>query len=74
LRGRLPDNPLVFHSDRGSQYNAITFCVELPKRNIVQSMSGAGNYYDNAPKESFWARMKHELRDEMLFDDLRQAR
>jgi putative transposase len=74
VRKRLPQSPVIFHSDQGSQYNAITFRTELAKRNIVQSMSGVGNCYDNAPMESFWARMKHELRDEMLFDDLRHAR
>lgn len=74
LRKTLPHEPLIFHSDRGSQYNADTFRTELAKRNIRQSMSGVGNCYDNAPMESFWSRMKHELRHDMLFDDLRQAR
>lgn len=73
-RRKLPEDPLVFHSDRGSQYNADTFKTELAKRNIVQSMSGVGNCYDNASIESFWSRMKDELRGEMLFDDLRHAR
>ena len=73
-RRKLPEDPLVFHSDRGSQYNADTFKTELAKRNIVQSMSGVGNCYDNASIESFWSRMKDELRGEMLFDDVRHAR
>ena len=37
-------------------------------------MSDVGNCYDNAPMESFWARMKTELRHEMLFDNPRHAR
>jgi putative transposase len=74
VRKHLPEDPLIFHSDRGSQYNADKFRLELAKRNIQQSMSGVGNCYDNAPMESFWSRMKHELRGEMLFDDLRHAR
>jgi transposase InsO family protein len=37
-------------------------------------MSRVGNCYDNAPMESFWACIKTELRNEMLFDDLRHAR
>lgn len=74
LRKTLPHEPLIFHSDRGSQYNADMFRTELAKRNIRQSMSGVGNCYDNAPMESFWSRMKHELRHDMRFDDLRQAR
>ncbi|MBM4179209.1 MAG: transposase [Ignavibacteria bacterium] len=71
--GALPEQPLIFHSDRGSQYNAETFRRQLAILNIEQSMSGVGNCYDNAPMESFWARMKTELRSEMMFDDLRHA-
>ena len=74
VRGTLPSASIVFHSDRGSQYNAGEFRIELAKRNFVQSMSGKGNCYDNAPMESFWARMKTELKQEMIFDDLRHAR
>jgi transposase InsO family protein len=74
VRKALPEQPLIFHSDRGSQYNAEMFRRQLAIRNIEQSMSGVGNCYDNAPMESFWARMKTELRHEMLFDDLRHAR
>lgn len=70
----LPSEPVIFHSDQGSQYNADIFRTELAKRNFQQSMSQRGNCYDNAPMESFWARMKTELRHEMLFDDLRHAR
>ncbi len=74
IRRTLPSEPVIFHSDQGSQYNADIFRTELAKRNFQQSMSQRGNCYDNAPMESFWARMKTELRHEMLFDDLRHAR
>jgi putative transposase len=50
---QLPDVPLIFHSDRGRQYNADKFKLELAKRSIQQSMSGVGNCCDNAPMESF---------------------
>jgi putative transposase len=74
LRGTLPEEPLVFHSDRGSQFNADRFRTELAKRNIQQSMSGVGNCYDNASMESFWFKMKSELRQHLLFGDLRHTR
>ncbi len=74
VRRKLPSEPIIFHSDRGSQYNADVFRTELAKRNFQQSMSGKGNCYDNAPMESFWARMKTELGRPLLFDDLRDAR
>lgn len=73
LRGTLPEKPLIFHSDRGSQFNADRFRTELTKRNIQQSMSGVGNCFDNASMESVWSRMKSELRQYMLFDDLKHA-
>ncbi|MBN9400655.1 MAG: IS3 family transposase ['Candidatus Kapabacteria' thiocyanatum] len=74
VRRRLPPEPIIFHSDRGSQYNADLFRTELAKRNFIQSMSNKGNCYDNATMESFWARMKTELGRPLLFDDLRDAR
>jgi transposase InsO family protein len=70
----LPEQHLIFHSDRGSQYNAETCRRQLAISDIEQIMGGVGNRYDNAPMESFWARMKTELRHEKLFDDLRHAR
>jgi transposase InsO family protein len=75
LRGHLPSEPVIFHSDRGSQFNADIFNTELAKRNIVQSIdaTGVGNCSDNAPMESFWSCMKEELRSQMIFDDLRHA-
>lgn len=74
MRGNLPSDPVIFHSDRGSQYNADIFRTELAKRNFQQSMSGKGNCYDNAPMESFWARMKTEIGHPLLFDDMEEAR
>ncbi|MFN5377889.1 MAG: integrase core domain-containing protein [Ignavibacteria bacterium] len=41
---------------------------------IEHSMSGVGNCYDIAPIESYWARMKTELRAEIIFEYLRQTR
>lgn len=64
----------IFHSDRGTQYNACLFRNELKKRGIRQSMSRKGNCYDNAPMESFWARMKVELGMPLLFNDVDETR
>jgi putative transposase len=51
---------LVFHSDRGSQYASLVFRKALKDYGMVQSMSGTGNCYDNAPMESFWHSLKVE--------------
>ena len=51
---------LMFHSDRGSQYASLAFRKALKNFGMVQSMSGTGNCFDNAPMESFWHSLKVE--------------
>jgi len=58
---RGPHTPLVFHSDRGSQYAGERFKNLLFQHSIRQSMSGKGNCYDNAFAESFFGTLKTEL-------------
>ncbi len=57
---RKPLPGLLHHSDRGSQYASGDFQSLLAKSKICCSMSRAGNCYDNAPMESFWATLKTE--------------
>ena len=52
---------IIFHSDRGSQYTSNDFRKELAMKAVIQSMSKAGNCYDNARMESFFATLKKEL-------------
>ena len=58
---RNPTDELLAHSDRGSQYASEHYQRWLEKHGITCSMSRAGNCYDNAPMESFWATLKKEL-------------
>jgi len=51
----------IFHSDRGSQYSATSTRELIKKAGLRQSMSAAGNCYDNAYAESFFASIKSEL-------------
>lgn len=51
---------LIYHSDRGSQYASHDFQAVLKQYPILPSMSGAGNCYDNAAMESFFATLKTE--------------
>lgn len=53
--------PLIFHSDRGSQYASLEYQRLLAKWQIFGSMSGKGNCYDNAWSESFFHTLKVEL-------------
>ncbi|MBF0456512.1 MAG: IS3 family transposase [Nitrospirae bacterium] len=61
VASRRPDNTLIHHSDRGSQYCAHEYRRLLDQLGIVASMSRKGNCYDNAPMESFWGTLKNEL-------------
>lgn len=52
---------MIFHSDRGSQYADDKIRMALRLLGIRQSMSGAGNCYDNAITESVFHTIKTEL-------------
>jgi putative transposase len=60
---RATKNNLIHHSDQGSQYASHDFQASLKQDNIIQSMSGKGNCYDNAVAESFFATLKTEEAD-----------
>ena len=61
LRHRSPSAGLLHHSDRGCQYASDRYREQLVKSDLVPSMSRAGNCYDNAMMESFWATLKREM-------------
>lgn len=65
---------LILHSDRGGQYAGGAFRKGLVKRKIDQSMSRADNPYDNAFMESCFSRLKAELLEDGIFEDLEDAR
>ena len=56
-----PEDQLVHHSDRGSQYTAEDYLMLLETYGIAISMSGKGDPYDNAMMESFFATLRAEL-------------
>ena len=57
---RQPPAGLMYHSDRGSQYVDADYRRALSDHQIEQSMSRAGNCYDNAFAESFFSSFKTE--------------
>jgi putative transposase len=74
VRTRRPQPGLVHHSDRGSQYASNDFLAELERQQMVASMSGKGDCWDNAVAESFFATLKTELGSTFAdFDHARQA-
>lgn len=59
---RCPQPPgTLHHSDRGGQYVSHAFLALLRKHQLVPSNSRAGNCWDNAVAESFFATFKREL-------------
>jgi putative transposase len=58
---RQPEEGLIHHSDRGSQYCSNKYVEELNESKMNISMSRTGNPYDNACIESFHATIKKEL-------------
>ena len=71
-----PGERLILHSDQGSQFRSKTYSAYLEKNGIVQSMSRAGNCFDNARIESFFGHMKAELPlmyPYSTFDEFRDA-
>jgi putative transposase len=61
VQRRLPEEGLLAHSDRGSQYASDHYQRLLGAHGIECSMSGVGQCWDNAPMESFFASLKKEL-------------
>lgn len=51
---------LMFHSDRGSQYTALSFRKLLDSLNVLQSFSKKGYPFDNACCECFFKYIKKE--------------
>lgn len=58
---RKPDAGLVHHSDRGTQYTALSFGKKLEEAGIVPSMGRTGSALDNAISEAFVSTLKCEL-------------
>ena len=57
---RQPPAGVLFHSDRGVQYASKSFREKLSEYQMIQSMSGKGNCYDNAATESFFKTLKSD--------------
>lgn len=74
LRCRRLTSETIIHSDRGGQYAGKQFRRLLATHQLRQSMSRAGETYDNAFAESLFSRYKAELLEGGMFADVDQAR
>ena len=65
---------LMFHSDRGSQYNSFSFRKLLDDMNVVQSFSKKGHPYDNAVAESFFKYLKLEETNRKIYSSIQELK
>jgi len=74
LASRLPNGPLLHHSDRGCQYASGQYQDKLAEFTLQCSMSRVGNCWDNAVVESLWASLKNELVFQRTFVTKQEAK
>jgi putative transposase len=60
---RRPAEGAIFHSDRGCQYTSKDYATLARRNGVVLSVGLAGECWDNAVAESFFATIKRELVD-----------
>ena len=65
---------VVHHSDKGSQYTSVAFGKRCQEKGVVTSTGSAGDCYDNAMAESFFATLECELIDRRSFQTQAEAR
>ena len=61
IRARQPKPSMIHHTDRGGQYASTRYREILNRAGMRQSMSRAGDCYDNAFMESCFGTIKTEL-------------
>ena len=65
---------VIHHSDKGAQYTSLAFGKRCRETAVVTSTGSAGDCYDNAMAESFFATLECELLDRRSFQTQAQAR
>ena len=73
LGQRRPDG-VVHHSDKGTQYTSLAFGKRCREMRVVTSTGSAGDCFDNAMAESFFATLECELIDRRAFCTHAEAR
>lgn len=70
---RRPKQPVIVHSDQGSQYgsdDAVRFCKD---HGLIPSMSRRGNCFDNAVAESLFSSLKKERIRRIIYPSREEA-
>jgi len=72
IKARQPTKGLIHHTDRGGQYAGKKYRKILSRPKMLQSMSRAGDCYDNAFMESCFGTIKTEL-EMTTYDSIQKA-
>jgi len=65
---------VIHHSDQGGQHTSVDFGKRCKQAGIQPSMGSAGDCYDNALCESFFATLECELLDRQIMRSRKQAK
>ena len=70
---RVLEQPIIMHSDRGTQYVSQAYIKALPQKKFIRSYSKKGTPWDNAVIESFHALIKREWLNRFVIQHLSHA-
>ena len=73
IQHRQPTQPVLMHSDRGSQYTSLVYRQFLDTHQLVPSYSKPGYPYDNAVMEAFFKYIKKEELDRRQFHSMEEV-
>ena len=65
---------VIHHSDKGSQYTSLAFGKRCRQMGVLTSTGSAGDCFDNAMAESFFATLECELNRRRAFQTQAEAR
>ena len=71
---RQPKQPVIIHSDQGSQFGSDDFIRWCKDHHLIPSMSRRGNCYDNAVAESFFSSLKKERIRRKIYSTREEAK
>lgn len=71
---RKPKQPVIIHSDQGSQFGSDDFARWCKDNRLIPSMSRRGNCYDNAVAESFFSSLKKERVKRKIYASREEAK
>lgn len=71
---RNPKQPVIVHSDQGSQFGSDDFTRWCRDNQLVPRISRRGNCYDNAVVESFFSSLKKERIKRKIYPTREEAK